>query len=247
MMKDHFRTQAGQCLSRRRLLYLAGLGSSGAVLAACGSDALRVVEGSTSSTVVSATTPDCVLTPEEIEGPFYTDLNLVRSDITNGKSGSALDLKVTVVDATTCAPIRDATVDIWHADAFGLYSAFTGQGDSADIDTSAESFLRGVQSTNADGIATFTTIYPGWYSGRTTHVHLKIHFADRTHVTTQLYFPDDVTNTVYSNNDAYAERGPKDTSNYDDGFSAALNSLRMTLSESATGNLATHTIGIEKA
>lgn len=193
-----------------------------------------------------ATNPDCVLTPEEIEGPFYTDLNLVRRDITDGKPGSPLQLDLTVIDATTCEAIQDATVDIWHADAGGLYSAFTGQGDNADIDTTADSFLRGVQPTDTSGLATINTIYPGWYGGRTTHIHIKVHFADNTRVTSQLYFPDEVTEGVYRDHPAYRERGAKDTANDADDFGASDPGLQMTLADSGDGHVATHTIGIRR-
>lgn len=228
-----------QTYSRRRVLYLAGAGTATAALAACSSGSPEVVSE-------TGTTPACVLTPEGIEGPFYADLNLVRSDITEDKPGAPLELRITVVDAETCAPIPDATVDIWHADAVGLYSAFVEQGDSENVDTTGHSFLRGVQSTDATGTATFTTIYPGWYRGRTTHVHVKIIFSDRTRVTTQLYFPDEITDGVYAGNQAYAERGAKDTTNDADGFDAELNSLRMTLAEAGVGHLATHSIGINR-
>lgn len=244
-----------QVMSRRRVIYLAGAGTAGLVLASCSSDSDESRAGSTGPTGTSAssdapeasgTTPDCVLTPEEIEGPFYTDVNLVRRDITDGRPGSPLEMRITVVDADTCAPISDATVDIWHADAGGLYSAFTGQGDDADIDTSSESFLRGVQATDGAGLATFNTIYPGWYGGRTTHIHTKVHFADQTRVTTQLYFPDETTNKVYDAGPAYQERGGKDTSNDDDDFGASDPSLQMTLEQAADGHIATHIIGIRR-
>ncbi len=235
---------ARQTYSRRRVLYLAGAGTAAAALAACGGDS---ESDATDTASGDGATPDCVLTPEETEGPFYTDLNLVRRDITDGKPGAPLELRIGVIDAETCAPIPDATVDIWHADAIGLYSAFTGQGDSEDVDTSAQSFLRGVQPTDVDGVATFTTVYPGWYMGRTTHVHVKVHFSDRTRVTTQLYFPDDVTDTVYADNAAYAERGAKDTPNEDDGFGAESTTLQMTLTRADDRHLATHTIGIDRS
>ena len=137
-------------------------------------------------------------------------------------------------------------VDIWHADAGGLYSAFTEQGDNEDVDTTGQSFLRGVQPTDGNGTATFTTIYPGWYMGRTTHIHLKVHFADSTRVTTQLYFPDDVSEAVYRDHDAYSQRGANDTSNDDDDFSADSSSLRMTVTSAGEGHSASHTIGINR-
>ena len=233
-----------QLMTRRRAIYLAGAGTAGLVLASCGGDSEG---GQSESASPSGSDPDCVLTPEEIEGPFYTDVNLVRRDITDGRPGSPLEMRITVIDADSCAPITDATVDIWHADAGGLYSAFTGQGDDADIDTTAESFLRGVQATDGAGLATFDTIYPGWYMGRTTHVHAKVHFADQTRVTTQLYFPDTVSDAVYAGGAAYLDRGGKDTSNGDDDFGATDASLQMTLESAGDGHLATHTIGIRRS
>ena len=227
------------------MLYLAGMGTSAVALAACGSSSGPTVAADAGAAGTAASA-DCVLTPEEIEGPFYTDLKLVRRDITDAKPGSPLEMRITVLDETTCEPIPDATVDVWHADATGLYSAFTGQGDNADVDTTAESFLRGVQPTDANGTATFTTIYPGWYIGRTTHIHVKVHFANSTQVTTQLYLSDSTSDSVYADHEAYTERGPKDTSNDADGFSADLGSLRMTTTKAAAGHIATHTIGIKR-
>lgn len=231
-------------ISRRRLLQIAGAGGATIALAtACGTDS-----DPTSPEAASApeATPRCVLTPEAVEGPFYTDVNLVRQDISEGRPGAPLELRLRVVSADSCEPIPDASVDVWHADAGGLYSAFTGQGDDRGVDTTGETFLRGVQNTNAEGLAVLRTIYPGWYMGRTTHIHIKIHFMDRTRVTSQLYFPDDVTAEVYAL-DAYAERGPKDTSNADDGFGAEDAGLVMSLALAGEGYLATHTIGIGAA
>ena len=100
--------------------------------------------------------------------------------------------------AGECAPIKDAVVDIWHCDAGGVYSGFeAGEG---------ERFLRGTQVTNADGIAEFTTIYPGWYQGRTVHIHAKVHLDSQTVLTTQLFFDDAVSAQVY---DARAVLDPR--------------------------------------
>ncbi len=239
-------------ISRRRALYFAAIGPIGVALGACGNDSEAGPTASTTTSAAPATTagggnatPDCVLTPEEIEGPFYTDVNLMRRDITDNKPGVALELQLTVVDADTCAPLSDATVDVWHADADGLYSAFPGQGDDADIDNTGQSFLRGTQTTDANGTTTFSTIYPGWYRGRTTHVHIKVHFDNNTRVTSQLYFPDEATAAVYAT-DAYHDRGPKDTPNETDDFSAANPDLRMSVTEAAGSYLATHTLGIRR-
>jgi protocatechuate 3,4-dioxygenase beta subunit len=112
----------------------------------------------------------CVLTPEAVEGPFYFDAKLVRSDITEGKEGSPLVLTLQIVEAKDCAAIPEARVDIWHADGLGLYSGYADQ-DSGSAE--GETFLRGTQLTGADGEVRFNTIYPGWYPGRTPHIHFK--------------------------------------------------------------------------
>lgn len=245
-------------ITRRKMLLIAGTGSASLALAACGSDADSIDAdpsdgGANSSEIAEPTTepptaptPGCVLTPEAIEGPFYTDVNLMRRDITEGRPGQALELRLMVADASGCTPLADASVDIWHADAGGLYSSFQEQGDNADIDTTKERFLRGVQNTDANGVATFDTIYPGWYEGRTTHIHVKVHFADQTRITTQLYFPDDVTTEVYGKA-AYSERGQKDTPNASDTFGGDDRDLLMTVTKEGDKYIATGTIGINKA
>lgn len=120
----------------------------------------------------------CVLTPEAMEGPFYFDPQLVRSDITEGKQGAPLVLTLQVVEAKDCAAIPGARVDIWHADGLGLYSGYARQEtDSAK----GETFLRGTQFAGAGGEVRFATIYPGWYPGRTPHIHFKI-FVDELNV-----------------------------------------------------------------
>jgi Protocatechuate 3,4-dioxygenase beta subunit len=99
----------------------------------------------------------CVLTPELTEGPYYVSGEKVRRDITEGRPGAPLSLALTVVDASTCKPVKGASVDIWHCDALGVYSGVQG-----NIGT----FMRGVQRTDASGLVRFTTVYPGWYNGR---------------------------------------------------------------------------------
>jgi protocatechuate 3,4-dioxygenase beta subunit len=155
----------------------------------------------------------CALYPQQTPGPFYLDLDLVRSDITEGKPGTLLTLEIQVV-GESCAPIRDAIVDVWQCDAAGVYAGFAGQ--LGGLDTTGQTFLRGSQITDADGRAVFKTIYPGWYPGRTTHIHFKVHLSPTSEVTSQLYFPEDVTTGVYQS-PPYAARGQKDTSNAADG------------------------------
>ena len=115
-----------------------------------------------------AASVSCILTPEQTEGPYYIAGEKLRRNITDGRPGAPMQLRAFVVDATTCRPIKNAAVDIWHADAGGVYSGF-GAG------ASNRTFMRGIQRTNAKGLALFRTVYPGWYQGRTVHIHVKVH------------------------------------------------------------------------
>jgi protocatechuate 3,4-dioxygenase beta subunit len=107
------------------------------------------------------------------------------------------------VNVASCRPIKGAAVEIWHCDAGGVYSGV--QGDTG-------TFLRGVQRTDAKGLALFRTIYPGWYQGRTVHIHTKVHLGGNVVHTGQLYFPDAVTDTVYKRS-PYDERPGRTTRN----------------------------------
>jgi protocatechuate 3,4-dioxygenase beta subunit len=150
----------------------------------------------------------CRIAPQQTQGPFYTDLDLVRRDITEGRPGHPLLLGVQVVDEA-CQPVPGVAVDVWHCDADGDYSAFA-DGSGGDDAGPGTRFLRGVQSTNDEGIVEFHTIYPGWYTGRAVHVHVKVHLAAGTILTTQLYFPEQLTDFVYTR-EPYLSRGPRDT------------------------------------
>ena len=157
---------------------------------------------------------DCGITPLQTEGPYYFDAGQVRRDITEDKSGTPLLVVVHLVEAGSCAAIRDAVVDIWHPDAVGQYSGYRGQGDHG-TDTSGKTFLRGKQITDANGFVEFETIYPGWYPGRTVHIHFKAYTDERTFVTSQMYFPDDITDVIYLV-EPYSARGPRSTTNETD-------------------------------
>ena len=155
----------------------------------------------------------CILTPEVTEGPYYVDPGLVRADITEDRQGVGLEMKLQVVD-TECRPIEGARVDIWHCDALGNYSGFAGQGSDARADTSDQTFLRGTQASDSRGIATFRTIYPGWYRGRTTHIHYKVFLDENTVLTSQVFFPDALSEYLFRSVAPYNERGAeRDTLN----------------------------------
>lgn len=148
----------------------------------------------------------CVLTPEQTGGPFYVDGEKVRRDIREGLPGLKLLLRTTVVDASTCKPIKGAAVDVWHCDAGGVYSGVNGN---------TGTFLRGIQRTDANGLASFVTIFPGWYQGRATHVHVKVHLGGTVVHTGQLYFPEAAVTTA-SKQVPYRRRGAPDMRNADD-------------------------------
>jgi protocatechuate 3,4-dioxygenase beta subunit len=160
----------------------------------------------------------CAITPEVTEGPFYFDPKLQRADVTEGKKGIGLNVRLQVVDPA-CRPLAGALVDIWHCDAQGAYSGYPGQGDGRDVDTSGQTFLRGWQNTGDDGIASFATIYPGWYRGRTTHIHFKVFPDDKSVMTGQLFFPDSLSEQIFTTVAPYNDRpGKRDTSNAGDGI-----------------------------
>ena len=195
---------------------LAGAGACGS----SGGDAENGGAGGTGGTAGTGGTGGangCTLYPRQPAGPFYLDLDSLRSDITEGKGGMALSL-VLQVQSAECAPLKDLAVDVWHCDAAGVYSGFSGQ--LGGLDTTGQTFLRGTQVTDADGVAEFVTIYPGWYPGRTTHIHFKVHTSSTMEATSQLYFPEDVTSDIYETA-PYDARGPKDTPNTGDGIAVA--------------------------
>ena len=148
--------------------------------------------------------------PEKTAGPFPLDQQFDRRDVTEGYPGQPMRLGLRVVD-TTCAAVPGAAVEIWHADASGDYSAFTDNSGGKD-EGAGTTFLRGTQTADANGIVEFLTIYPGWYSGRAVHIHLRVHLADATVLTSQMFFDADYTAGVYAASPC-AEFGLPDTPN----------------------------------
>src|SRR3954447_17848340 len=191
-------------ISRRQALVAAGALAASAGLV--GSRVLGTANGATSSSA-------CVLSPELTEGPYYLDENLTRRDITEGKDGLALELRLTVEDVSTCKPIHRATVEVWHADATGNYSGFDGA-------ATPTTYLRGGQRTDRNGLAVIETIYPGWYQGRTPHIHLKVRTGGDVVHTGQLFFKTATSEAVYETG-AYAPHGEPDTTNASDNIYAS--------------------------
>jgi protocatechuate 3,4-dioxygenase beta subunit len=166
----------------------------------------------------------CMLTTTDIEGPFYIDeaevmddITMLRADVREGHPGVEFRLHFRLMDARkSCAPIAGAELYIWHCDAEGLYSGFSGQdptkpymGSASPTPSNLDRFCRGIQVSDAMGIASFTTLYPGWYAGRPIHVHLMARLKGQTMtrlITTQLYFAADFTVDVHSTEPAYMAR-----------------------------------------
>ena len=161
----------------------------------------------------------CFLTPQSIEGPFYFNPALVRGEIAEDRVGVPLRVNLRVIEGSTCESVAKARVDLWHSDAIGVYSGYTGQGDKADISTVGKTFLRGTQFTDEGGWVSFDTIYPGWYAGRATHIHFKVFLEERNVLMGQMYFPDAINEYIYQNVGSYRDRpGVRDAYNATDRF-----------------------------
>jgi protocatechuate 3,4-dioxygenase beta subunit len=223
-------------LTRKRVLaWFGGVGLA-AFVPGCGDESDSAAPTTVvTETATATTTADCILSPELTEGPYYLDLDKVRRDITEGRPGAPLELTIRVVDGESCEPIKDAAVDIWHCDAEGVYSGV--QGDDG-------TFLRGIQMTDSEGQAVFRTIFPGWYTGRAVHIHVKVHVGGSETYTGQLFFDEADTETVYATAPYNARPGP-DTPNQADGiFGQGGDQTIVSLSPSRDGYGGVVTLGV---
>ena len=187
--------------SRRNILRAAGGAGLAAVFGA------RVLHMLGDEAEAAATTT-CLLTPETTAGPYWVDEELTRRNVTEGKPGLPLVIRFTVLNARTCKPIRGADVEIWHCDALGNYSA---------VDGATTRFLRGHQRSRSTGRAEFLTVFPGWYPGRTPHIHMKVGVGGAEAHTGQVFFDEKITMAVYKTA-PYRSRGRYDTSHARDGI-----------------------------
>jgi protocatechuate 3,4-dioxygenase beta subunit len=208
----------GTMLARRDVLAMIGASAGGAVL-------IRWVpeRNALGPSSAAAVTPACVVRPTATEGPFFVDERLNRSDIRSDPTdGSvcdgtrlALELVVSRVDGGACTPFPNVVVDLWHCDAAGVYSGVQDR----DFDTRGKQFLRGYQATDASGVARFVTIYPGWYAGRTVHLHVKLRTdpdaSTGFEFTSQMYFDDALTDAVFAAA-PYAAKGTRSVRNAED-------------------------------
>ncbi|MDX2307012.1 MAG: intradiol ring-cleavage dioxygenase [Hyphomicrobium sp.] len=204
-------------LSRRQALWGMAIGATSVALPNAKARAADPPATPTPATLQPAAATQspgtCTLVPQAVEGPFYFDPKLVRRDITGGRPGVPLRLDLTIIEQGPCTPIADARVDVWHSDARGVYSGYRGQGDDGTTSAEGESYLRGTQMTDGDGRVVFDTIFPGWYPGRTAHIHVKVFLDTKTVLTGQLYFPDALAARIYAEAVDYRSRGTQDTTN----------------------------------
>ena len=257
----------GRVLSRREVLALFGVsgvalaaaacapgtaatGAAGATGAAASAPA-SAAGASATAVAVAGGLPSCVVVPELTEGPYYVDEHLERADIrVDTATGTPvagtplkLDWVVSMVDGNACAPLEGVLVDVWHCNATGVYSDVQG--------SEGHDFLRGYQHTDANGKATITTVYPGWYQGRAVHIHFKIR-TDPTassgfEFTSQLFFDEAVNSAVFAQG-VYAAKGNADVPNASDGiFQQSQGMTLLTPTPDGDGYAATFELAVNAA
>ena len=235
----------GRVLTRREAL--AQLGASGAALFT----GAGLFEGLPHAAAAAA--PSCVARPEQTEGPYFVDERLNRADIRSDPAAGIakpgipflLALSISRLHGGACSPLAGAQVDLWHCDAGGIYSDVT----DPHFRTVGQRFLRGYQVTDRQGTVRFTTIYPGWYDGRTVHLHFKVRTepaSSKGHeFTSQLYFDDALSDRVFGRA-PYAGRGERTTRNADDGiFREGGRQLMLDPRPSGAGYAASFAIGLQ--
>lgn len=198
--------------SRRTALTALTLGATASLGAPSRANAAESADNPPAAEPIGA----CTLTPQAVEGPFYFDPKLVRSDIAEDRPGAPVRLLLRIIESGSCAPLANARVDVWHADASGWYSGYDAQGEGGAVSTKGKTYLRGAQITDADGRVAFRTVYPGWYPGRTPHIHVKAFLDSKSLVTGQIYFPDEMSAKIYATREPYNARGGADTTNAND-------------------------------
>lgn len=265
----------GKILNRRDILKLFGL-TGVATLAACApttstADPTTSPPEATSTTAqasptntvgasatdpkvalatIIGTLPSCIVRPAMTEGPYFVDEKLNRSDVRSDpsdgsvKDGAPFELTFLVSQINgNCAPLAGALVDIWHCDALGVYSDVS----DPSFNTKGKKFLRGYQTTDANGVAKFTTIYPGWYQGRAVHIHFKIRTGTgQAHeFTSQLFFDDAFSDQVYAAHPAYASKGAHTLLNAQDNiYRNGGSQLLLNVTPTANGYASTFDIGL---
>jgi protocatechuate 3,4-dioxygenase beta subunit len=255
--------QIGHVVTRREAIILLGAAgasmitgcSSGASSAAAANQTADASNPQTANATSASARPGCVVRPAQTEGPYFVDEKLNRSDIRSDpsdgsvKPGMPLELTFVVsqLGKGTCTPISGAVVDVWHCDAAGVYSDVR----DPSFDTRGKKYLRGYQVTDAAGRAKFATIYPGWYEGRTVHIHFTVRTnpgaAAAHQFTSQLYFDDAVNDKVFSQ-PPYNSKGQRRGRNEADGiFRSGGSQLILPVAAAANGYKGTFDIALDMA
>ena len=235
-------------LDRREVIRIIGAAGAAAVAAACGSETAASPSavtptaasgaGTSATGGTSSTNEACAAAPNETAGPYPSKSDIFRSDIRENRQGVPLALTIRVINVgNACAPLANANVEIWQCDASGNYSEYGTQ--------TSQTYLRGIQTTDANGQVNFMTIYPGWYQGRATHIHIEVTMNGRSVKVTQIAFPEAINNAVYATG-VYASRGSNPTTNLRDGiFADSLSSELVTPSGNPTaGFSASYQVGV---
>jgi protocatechuate 3,4-dioxygenase beta subunit len=238
-----------QLLSRRATLRLLGGAGATVLVGLSGGRLIERLPAGRRGLSANASAASCVVRPQLTEGPYFVDEKLNRSDIRTDPTTGALrpgvplilNFNVSAVNGSSCVPLPGAYVDVWHCDALGTYSDVAG--------ARGQKFLRGYQVTDSSGAAQFTTIYPGWYSGRAVHIHFKIRRfsgSQQTYeFTSQFFFPDSINNQVYTQS-PYNAKGSANTPNSRDGiYNGGGSQLLLTPTASGQGYAATLDISLE--
>ena len=233
---------------------ILGMAAIVPVLEGCSKSSVDPVTTTTTTPTTStgstngSSASNCTVSPSETEGPFPTKVpaSFVRKDIRDDRTGVAFAMNITIKNANnSCAALAGALVDVWHCDKDGYYSEYGGSGMQS-VNFQNVDFLRGRQTTDANGLVSFTSIFPGWYSGRAPHIHVHIYnAAGKSLLVTQIAFPYDITNTVYTTGQSYGyTKGAQDTKNerdnvFSDSYATELATVSGSLS---AGYTLTHTI-----
>jgi protocatechuate 3,4-dioxygenase beta subunit len=249
-MKNAFVQSTTALFNRREILYFLGGTALAPLLGCWRGQSTSVQSTSASAPALASTLPNCIVKPQQTEGPYFVDEKLNRSDIrvdpTDGSIRAGVPLRLIIqvsqVGESICKPLSRAIVDIWHCDAAGVYSDINDR----SFNTVGKKFLRGYQVTNAEGIVEFVTVYPGWYPGRAVHIHFKIRTdaqSQSKEFTSQLYFDDALTDQVHAQT-PYNKPGQHLLNSQDGIFQAGGEQLTLQLSQSPEGYVGRFALGL---
>ncbi|KAJ5242034.1 uncharacterized protein N7469_000361 [Penicillium citrinum] len=170
------------------------------ILATSHASNLTGVDFNTDPNVLFSSEGTCILAPDVTQGPYYVTGELIRQNIVEDQAGVPLYMDIQLIDTNTCDPLPNIYTDLWHCNATGVYSGISasGNGDSSDTSNLDNTFLRGIQPSNADGVVQFESIFPGHYTSRATHIHVLTHPANETTV-----LQNDTISGLYSSSSSH--------------------------------------------